>query len=108
MTDDAVLGALRAFAAERDWEQFHTPENLAKSVAIESGELLECFQWGEPPEVEDVRDELADVLTYCLLLADRLRFDPDEIVLAKLEKTRAKYPVDKARGSSEKYDRLQD
>ncbi|MBF0817541.1 nucleotide pyrophosphohydrolase [Microbacterium paludicola] len=108
MTDDAVLGALRAFVAERDWAKFHTPENLAKSVAIEAAELLECFQWGEPADAAEVRDELADVLTYCLLLADRLGVDADEIVLEKLEKTRAKYPADKARGTAVKYDRLPD
>ncbi|SMH47189.1 NTP pyrophosphatase, house-cleaning of non-canonical NTPs [Rathayibacter oskolensis] len=105
MPDDDVRDALREFVRERDWSQFHTPENLAKSISIESGELLECFQWGEgdlPAAVE----ELADVLTYCLLLADRLGVDADDIVLAKLRKTREKYPVDKARGRSEKYDRL--
>lgn len=107
MADNAeVLRALRAFVLEREWAQFHTPENLAKSIAIEAGELLECFQWGEPREQSEIRDELADVLTYCLLLADRLNVDADQIVLAKLEQTRAKYPVEKARGSAEKYDRL--
>lgn len=106
MTHPEVRDALRQFVAERDWEQFHTPENLAKSIAIEAGELLECFQWGASSGDEDVRDELADVLTYCLLLADRLKVDPDRIVLDKLERTRAKYPVEKARGSAEKYDRL--
>lgn len=106
MTDESVMRALREFVAERAWAQFHTPENLAKSIAIEAGELLECFQWGEPREQGEIRDELADVLTYCLLLADRLNVDADQIVLAKLEQTRAKYPVEKARGSAEKYDRL--
>ncbi|NQX06266.1 nucleotide pyrophosphohydrolase [Rathayibacter sp. VKM Ac-2856] len=105
MPDDDVLDALRAFVREREWAQFHTPENLAKSISIESGELLECFQWGEGDRSAAV-DELADVLTYCLLLADRLGVDPDAIVLDKLEKTRGKYPVEKARGRSEKYDRL--
>ena len=90
---------------ERDWEQFHSPENLAMSISIEAGELLECFQWGDG-DLAAAKDELADVLTYCLLLSDRLGVDPGEIILEKLEKTRAKYPVDKARGRSEKYDRL--
>jgi NTP pyrophosphatase (non-canonical NTP hydrolase) len=105
MPDDDVLDALRAFVREREWAQFHSPENLAKSISIESGELLECFHWGEgdlPAAVE----ELADVLTYCFLLADRLGVDPGAVVLDKLEKTRAKYPVEKARGRSEKHDRL--
>ena len=97
---------LAAFVAERDWAQFHTPENLAKSIAIESGELLECFQWSGDADADRVRDELADVLTYCLLLADRLGVDPDQIVRDKLESTRAKYPVAKARGRSVKYDAL--
>ena len=106
MDHDAVRDALRAFVAERDWAQFHTPENLAKSIAIEAGELLECFQWHPDADPAAVRDELADVLTYCLFLADRIGADPAVLVLEKLEMTRAKYPTDKARGRSEKYDRL--
>jgi NTP pyrophosphatase (non-canonical NTP hydrolase) len=103
-----VLTALRAFVTERDWDQFHSPASLARSIVIESAELLECFQWSDEAAAETVRDELADVLTYCLLLANKLGFDPDEIVLAKLESTRQKYPIDKARGRSAKYDRLPD
>jgi NTP pyrophosphatase (non-canonical NTP hydrolase) len=106
MVDSPVADALASFVAERDWSQFHTPENLAKSIAIEAGELLECFQWSPEAKADHVRDELADVLTYCLLLADRLDLDPDQIVLDKLEKTRDKYPVNKARGRSTKYDAL--
>jgi NTP pyrophosphatase (non-canonical NTP hydrolase) len=98
--------ALQKFVAERDWAQFHTPENLAKSIAIEAGELLECYQWGAEPDPQAVRDELADVMSYCLLLADHFDFDLDQIVLDKLEKTRVKYPVEKARGSAVKYDNL--
>lgn len=106
MPDQRVLDALRAFVAERDWSQFHTPENLAKSVSIEAGELLECFQWGADADPDRVAGELADVLTYCLLLADRLGLDADEVVLEKLATTRAKYPVEKAHGRSTKYDQL--
>lgn len=106
MVNKTVHDALVAFVAERDWEQFHTPENLAKSVAIEAGELLECFQWKAEADPKRVQEELADVLTYCLLLANRIGVDPDQIVLEKLEVTRKKYPVDKARGSSAKYDEL--
>ena len=106
MVSKAVHDTLTAFVAERDWAQFHTPENLAKSVAIEAGELLECFQWGSEADPKRVREELADVLTYCLLLANRIGADPEQIVLEKLEITRKKYPVDKARGSSKKYDEL--
>jgi NTP pyrophosphatase (non-canonical NTP hydrolase) len=106
MENMSVLQELRALVAERDWAQFHSPENLAKSVSIEAAELLELFQWGEGAESERVRDELADVLTYCFLLADKFDLDPTEIIVEKLERTRQKYPVDKARGSSVKYDRL--
>jgi NTP pyrophosphatase (non-canonical NTP hydrolase) len=105
MHEKPVLEALREFVAEREWAQFHTPENLAKSISIEAAELLECFQWGDA-DLTSAKDELADVLTYCLLLADRLGLDADTIVMDKLAKTREKYPVDKARGRSEKYDRL--
>ncbi|MEG0299435.1 MAG: nucleotide pyrophosphohydrolase [Aurantimicrobium sp.] len=101
-----VIQALREFVEERDWAQFHTPENLAKSVSIEAAELLENYQWGSPANLENVQDELADVLTYCLLLADKLGMDPNEIVLEKLAKTQQKYPVEKARGRSDKYDQL--
>jgi dCTP diphosphatase len=91
---------------ERDWAQFHTPENLAKSISVEAGELLECFQWDSRADEADVRSELADVLTYCFLLADALGADVDEMVLEKLSQTRVKYPVDLAKGRSTKYDRL--
>lgn len=106
MGESRVLLELQAFMAERDWTQFHSAENLAKSIAIEAGELLECFQWGEPASDLRVQHELADVLTYSYLLASRLGVDPDDIVRRKLEVTRTKYPVDKARGRSAKYDEL--
>lgn len=108
MANDEVLRTLREFVRERDWAQFHTPENLAKSVSIEASELLECFQWSADASTERVSDELADVLTYCLLLADRLGLDSDEIVLEKLARTREKYPVEKAKGRSTKYDAYED
>lgn len=108
MASDVVIQALRQFVAERDWAQFHSPANLAKSISIEAGELLECFQWSETADEQSVRGELADVLTYCLLLADRLGIDPDDIVMEKLATTGSKYPVDKARGRSTKYDQLPD
>lgn len=92
--------------AERQWGQFHASENLAKSISIEAAELLECFQWGTPEDARHVEEELADVLTYCYLLADKLAVDPEEIVLRKLEVTRQKYPTTKARGRSTKHDQL--
>ncbi len=108
MASDEVLRSLREFVAERDWAQFHTPASLARSIVIESAELLEHFQWDEEHDRQAVLDELADVATYALLLADALEADLDEVVLAKLERTKAKYPVEKARGRSTKYDQLQD
>ena len=94
------------FAEERDWIQFNTPENLAKSIAIEAGELLECFQWNSNFDKDEVCEELADVVNYCILLADKLDVELEDIILAKLEKTRKKYPVDKAKGKSTKYNKL--
>ncbi|SFD04316.1 NTP pyrophosphatase, house-cleaning of non-canonical NTPs [Nocardioides terrae] len=108
MPTDAAIDALRAFVAERDWSQFHSRANLAKSISIEAGELLECFQWSDDADPARVEEELADVLTYCLLLADRLGVDPQDIVLRKLEETKRKYPVEKAAGRSTKYDQLPD
>lgn len=106
MVDSTVRAELAEFVAERDWAQFHSQENLAKSIAIEAGELLECFQWSAGASPERVRSELADVFTYCLLLAQQLGVDPDRIVLDKLVETRKKYPADKARGRSARYDEL--
>ena len=98
--------ALQDFMDERDWGQFHSPANLAKSIVIESAELLECFQWNDEGDLDRVKDELADVLTYCHLLAAKLDLDVDRVVLEKLEVTRTKYPIDRSRGRSAKYDRL--
>jgi|GEM_PF-339187 len=106
MPSPSTLAALRAFVEEREWDQFHTPENLAKSIAIESGELLECFQWGPDFDQTRVEEELADVVTYCIHLANRICVDLDEIVLRKLESTRAKYPAEQAKGRMEKYTQL--
>ena len=105
MVSGELIEELRKFVAERNWQQFHTPENLAKSISIEAAELLEAYQWSEANPGK-VRDELADVLTYCLLLADKYGFDLDEIVLEKLAKTIEKYPIEKSFGKSDKYDQL--
>jgi len=94
------------FTRERDWDQFHSPENLAKSIAIESGELLECFQWGSNYEKNEVVEELADIVNYCILLADKLNVDIEKIVLDKLEKNKIKYPIEKSKGVSTKYNKL--
>lgn len=106
MHQRSAIDALREFASERDWEQFHTPENLAKSISIEAGELLECFQWQKPSNFDDVRLELADVLTYAYFLADALGESPDDLVIEKLSITRSKYPIEKSYGNSTKYDSL--
>lgn len=106
MASTEAINALAQFAKERDWGQFHSPENLAKSISIEAGELLECFQWSPDADLERVRDELADVLTYCTLLAMKMGLDPSEIILEKLTKTASKYPIEKARGRSDKHDQL--
>ena len=106
MSESSVMAALRAFVHERDWQQFHTSENLAKSVSIEAAELLECYQWDSNAPDDLVRDELGDVLTYCFLLADKIGADPVELILEKLEKSKAKYPVEKSHGRSTKYTEL--
>ena len=106
MLDDAVTQKLRAFCEERDWDQFHTPENLAKSISIEAAELLERFQWSADGDPQAVKEELADVLTYCYFLAMKVGLEPDQIVLEKLAVTAQKYPVEKSRASSAKYDQL--
>ena len=98
-----AIEEIREFNRERDWEQFHTPENLAKSISIEAGELLECFQWDNNYDPEHVKEELADVYSYVLMMADELGADLEEITLQKIEKNKAKYPVEKARGNSAKY-----
>ena len=104
---EETIARIRKFTEDRDWQQFHTPANLAKSIAIEAGELLECFQWSETEyDTEHVKEELADVMVYCRNLLDELGLDEDEIINAKMDKNEAKYPVEKARGRNTKYDRL--
>ena len=103
---DELMDQIYAFSEERDWHQFHTPENLAKSISIEAAELLECYQWGANGNPSSIEEELADVLNYCFLLAKTLQLDPVEIVRRKLKKNAEKYPVSKSKGSSLKYDKL--
>jgi NTP pyrophosphatase (non-canonical NTP hydrolase) len=95
------------FNKERDWDQFHTPANLAKSISIEANELLECFQWDEKNfDKQDVQEELADVFSYCIQMASVLGLDVKTIVEAKMVKTAQKYPVEKSKGKSTKYNKL--
>ena len=101
-----LIKQIKEFNEVRDWDKFHSPENLAKSIAIESGELLECFQWNSNYDIEEVKSELADILNYCLLLADKLGVDSEKIVLDKMKITAKKYPIEKAKGVSTKYTKL--
>ncbi len=101
-----VRSAVVDFTKERDWDQFHSPANLAKSIVIESAELLECFQWNDDFDKEKVCEELADVVNYSILLADKLGVDLEEITMKKIEENAKKYPVEKAKGTSKKYTEL--
>ena len=102
-----TIDRIRRFSEERDWDQFHSPENLAKSIVIEAAELLECFQWSATDyDLQHVKEELADVIVYTQDLLDKLRLDADEIVNMKMEQNEKKYPVDKAKGNAAKYDQL--
>lgn len=104
---DELLKRIDKFNKDRDWDQFHSPCNLAKSISIESGELLECFQWNSDKfNMDDVKEELADVLNYCLQMCNVLNADPIEIVNNKMDVTEKKYPVEKAKGVSTKYNKL--
>lgn len=103
----STIERIRRFTEDRDWDQFHSPANLAKSISIEANELLECFQWDEENfDLEHVKEELADVLVYCRNMLDKLDLDEDEIVNAKMTQNERKYPVDKAKGNNAKYDQL--
>lgn len=98
---------IKQFVNERNWDKFHSPANLAKSISIEANELLECFQWDEQNyNLDDVKDELADVFTYCFQLADKLDVDIYQIISDKMRKNIAKYPIEKCKGKANKYDKL--
>ena len=102
-----TINRIRKFTEDRDWDQFHSPANLAKSIVIEAAELLECFQWNnEEYDLQHVKEELADVMVYCRNLLDKLDLDEDEIINMKMTMNEAKYPVEKAKGSNKKYTEL--
>jgi NTP pyrophosphatase (non-canonical NTP hydrolase) len=111
---DSLRGQLRDFAAARDWEQFHSPKNLAMAVSVEAGELLEIFQWlteeqsrnPAPAVLAAASDEVADVLLYLIRLCDQLGIDPIAAAKRKFVANAGKYPADKARGNSKKYTEL--
>jgi NTP pyrophosphatase (non-canonical NTP hydrolase) len=104
--EQKTINRIRKFTEDRDWEQFHSPVNLAKSIVIEAAELLECFQWDDEYDIQHVKEELADVLVYSQNLLDKLELDADEIINMKMDQNEAKYPVDKAKGNSAKYNCL--
>ena len=102
-----TLERIRNFTKDRNWEQYHTPSNLAKSIVIEASELLECFQWNDTEfDLEHVKEELADVIVYSYNMLDVLNLDIDEIVNSKMEKNESKYPIEKSKGKYTKYDKL--
>jgi NTP pyrophosphatase (non-canonical NTP hydrolase) len=106
-----TINQILKFRDDRDWKQFHNPKDLAISLSLEAAELLEVFQWsGSDTGIEGkeakVREELADVINYCVLMADACNLDIDEIVQEKIKVNNAKYPVDKAKGKSDKYTEL--
>ena len=102
-----TIDRIRKFTSDRDWDQFHSPSNIAKSIVIEASELLECFQWSDEDfDLEHVKEELADVLVYSRNLLDKLGLDEDEIINSKMSKNEAKYPIEKAKGKSNKYNEL--
>lgn len=103
-----LIDRIDRFNKDRDWDQFHSPEHLAKSIVIEAGELLENFQWNNDANPEKVKEELADVMLYCLQLAMKYNFDIEAIMQEKLTKNEAKYPVSKAKGNSKKYTEFDD
>ena len=110
MTLDTINKILQ-FRDDRNWNQFHNPKDLAISISLEAAELLEVFQWSAEDvncteKMDRIREELADVVNYCVLMADACCLDLDEIVQAKIKKNNEKYPVELAKGSKEKYNKL--
>ena len=102
-----TINRIRKFTDDREWNQFHSPANLAKSIVIEAAELLECFQWSdEEYDLQHIKEELADVIIYSQDLLDKLDLDVDEIVNMKITMNEEKYPVEKAKGSAVKYNKL--
>ena len=104
---EGLIKRIDKFNKDRDWDQFHTVSNLAKSISIEANELLECFQWSDTNySLEDVKEELADVMNYCIQMSMVLNVDIIDIMHKKMDKTELKYPIEKAKGISTKYNKL--
>ena len=107
MISEKTIQRIIKFTEDRDWDQFHTPSNLAKSIAIEAAELLECFQWNDTEYDKDhVCEELADVMNYCIQMADKLNVDLDKVINDKIDQNEKKYPAEKAKGKANKYTEL--
>lgn len=103
----SIIKRLIQFRDDRNWEQFHTPQNLAKSIVLEASELLENFQWSEEPSnIQNVKEELADVMAYCLLLAEHYEFDIQTIIHEKIDLNEKKYPIERAYNTAKKYTEL--
>lgn len=100
---EQLIKKILLFRDERNWKQFHTPENLAKSISIEAAELLENFQWNNDFNRDKVLEELADVMIYGILMADTMKVDIINIMQDKLKKNLVKYPIEKAKNNSKKY-----
>lgn len=104
---EEIQKRIRKFVDDRDWDQYHSTDNLAKSIAIEAGELLECFQWDpDHYDLQHVSEELADVMIYCFQMCDKLKVDSREIIEMKMTMNEKKYPVEKAKGKADKYTEL--
>ena len=101
-----TIDRIRKFRDDRDWSQFHTPENLSKAISIEAGELLEHFLWDNNDNKKEVCDELADVMIYCIHMADSLGVDIEKIINSKMDENEKKYHVEKCKGNSKKYNEL--
>lgn len=101
-----IIQRIYDFVEVRDWDQFHSPVNLSKSIVIEAAELLECFQWNEDVNIDNAKEELADVMIYAILLARKLDLDIETIISDKINKNNEKYNVEKSRGNSKKYNEL--
>ncbi len=102
-----IVDRLIKFRDDRNWKQFHTPNNLAKSIAIESSELLINYQYGDAYfSIDNVKEEIADVMAYCLLLSEHYGFDIETIMNEKIDKNEEKYPIGKSYGKADKYNKL--
>ena len=110
MTEETINAILK-FRDDRNWKQFHNPKDLAISISLEAAELLEVFQWSGADtlcedKIDKIKEELADVINYCILMADACNLDVDEIVMEKIIKNNVKYPIEKSKNSAKKYNAL--